>query len=308
VTGAVDSDPDALRRIGFALRKLDHEADIAASRAMSIAEQTLREVQDEHRRRVRDLNRATDALRAAEVALERCLSSRERSCAAEFDHVSRAKRQVQRCEERVAISRRADSTATRVRDDLQSAARRLTSRMGVALEEAQGFLRDRGLALEEYLAGSSAAGGAPSLVPGGRAVSATGASVSGSHSGGDRPSSLIELQSTGLFEVPLELIDDFDSPVSGVGSFEKVSLADARHGIEILQHEVMPSVRSGWNPHGEDSGRLSKEARAVAGYYFGDTRVKLRRSADGNLTVVNGYHRIYVARELGVGSLPAEVQ
>jgi hypothetical protein len=305
VTGAVESDPDALRRIGFALRKLDHEVDVAASRAMSIAEQTLRDVQDEHRRRVRDLDRAIDALHAAEAALERCLSSRERSCAAESGRVSQAKRQVQRCEERVAISRRAVSTATRVRDDLQGTARRLTSQMSGALEGAQRFLRDRGLALDEYLAGASGAFG---LVPGGGAASVTAASVSGSRSGGDGSSSLIELQSTGVFEVPLELIDDSDSSVSDVGSFEKVSLADTRNGIELLQHEVLPSVRSGWDPHGGDGGGLSEEARAVARYYFGDTRVKLRRSADGSLTVVNGYHRIYAARELGVGSLPAEVQ
>jgi hypothetical protein len=157
VTGAVDTDPDALRRIGFALRKLDHEADVAATRAVSIAEHTLREVQDEHRRRVRDLDRATAALRAAEAALAQCLSSPERSCAAEADEVSQAKRRVQRCEERVAISKRAVSTATRVRDDLGGAMRRLTARMSGAFEGAQRFLRERGLALDEYLAGSSGA-------------------------------------------------------------------------------------------------------------------------------------------------------
>jgi hypothetical protein len=308
VTGAVESDPDALRRIGFALRKLDREANVAISRAMSIAEQNVRDVQDEHRRRVRDLDRAIDALRAAEAALERCLSGGQCSCAAEADQVSRAKRQVQRCEERAAISRRAVSTATKIRDDLQSASRRLTSRMSGALERAQRFLRDRGLALDEYLAGSSGASGVHGLGAGGHAVSAMGPSVSGGGSSDDGSSSLSELRSTGLVEVPLELIDDSDSSVSGASSFEKVSLDDTRRGIEVLQDEVLPSVRRGWNPYGGDRGGLSDEARAVAGFYFGDTRVKLRRSADGTLTVVNGYHRIYAARELGLGSLPAEVQ
>lgn len=308
MTGAVDSDPEALRRIGFALRKLDHEANVAASRTMSIAEQTLHEVQDEHRRRVRDLARATDTLRAAEVALEQCVNSPQRSCAAEHEQVKQAEREVRRCQERTVISKRAVSTITRIRDDLQSASRRLTSRVGGALEGAQRFLRDRGLALEEYLTGSSGASGTLGLPPGGRSAPGRGASVAENRSGGDGSSSLIELQSTGVFEVPLELIDDSDSTVSGVKSFEKVSLADTRHGIEMLQHQVLPSIRDGWNPNGGGTGGLSEEARAVAGYYFGDTRVKLRRNANGRFAVVNGYHRIYAARELGVDSLPAEVQ
>lgn len=308
MTGAVDSDPDSLRRIGFALKKFDHEADVAASRAMNIAAQTLDEVQDEHRARVRDLDRAIDVLHAAEAALDRCLSIPERSCAAEADRATQAKRRVKRCEERVAVSRRAIATATRVRDDLQNAASRLRSRMSAAQEGARKFLRDRGLALEEYLAGTGVASGAFNLLSSGGAASATGASVSGSGSGGDTSSNLLELQSTGLFEVPLELIDDSDSSVSGVGSFQKVSLDDTRHGMELLQNEVLPSVRGGWDPRGGHGGGLSDDARAIAGYYFGDTRVKLRRGADGRLTVVNGYHRIYAARELGLGSLPAEVQ
>lgn len=311
MTGAVDSDPDALRRIGFALRKLDTDADIAASRAVSVAERNIGDVQEENRRREHALDQARRGAQVAEAELARCMSSRERSCAAESDRLLQAKRRVHQCEDQLAISKRAVATATRVESDVRNAARRLGSRMNAALEDAQRFLFDRALALDEYLSGSSGAAGSVGMAPNGAMVPGGLSSAAGSpgtSSSSNTVSGLVELGSTGVFEVPLHLIDDSDGSVSGNESFEKVSLADTRRAIEVLHREILPCVKGGWDPHGSENGELSDEARTIADYFFGDTRVKLRRETDGSLSVVNGYHRIYAARELGVDSLPADVR
>ena len=43
-------------------------------------------------------------------------------------------------------------------------------------------------------------------------------------------------------------------------------------------------------------------------YYHPDHAIKVSRLADGHLDVTNGYHRLYVARRMGVNSLPAVIR
>ncbi|WP_326953455.1 hypothetical protein [Amycolatopsis sp. NBC_01286] len=114
--------------------------------------------------------------------------------------------------------------------------------------------------------------------------------------------------------VLLDLIDDSDSPVFGAADFLKVEMRVMRAGLMRLETEVLPAVRAGARL--EDmreldtrSGLTGSPASHVTVYesFFGDTSVKLSRGRDGRYTVRNGYHRIWLARQAGIDSLPADV-
>lgn len=114
--------------------------------------------------------------------------------------------------------------------------------------------------------------------------------------------------------VPLELVDDADSPVRGGADFGKVSLRVMRDGLMRLVTGVLPAVRAGaglaeMRELDAGAGLTGAPASHVKVYeaFFGDTSVKLTRRPDGRYEVRNGYHRVWLARQAGIDSLPAAV-
>ena len=111
--------------------------------------------------------------------------------------------------------------------------------------------------------------------------------------------------------VALDEIDDSDSELR---AFEKVNRSDVEWGIEQLERVVVPAVQRG---KGADyfASRDATEGltgdrsyTAVHRAFFNEHQaIKLSRRADGKLDVSNGYHRLRVARELGLARLPAIV-
>lgn len=113
--------------------------------------------------------------------------------------------------------------------------------------------------------------------------------------------------------VALADVDDSDSRVTSASAFTKVSLADVRVGLSRLQDVVLPAVRAGRDrSHFE---QLDREHPAtgdvtyakVFDAFFGSRPITLSRDEAGRLTVVNGYHRIWAARRMGVTALPARI-
>ncbi|VVJ18946.1 Uncharacterised protein [Amycolatopsis camponoti] len=129
-----------------------------------------------------------------------------------------------------------------------------------------------------------------------------------------RTATLPPLGPGGHVLVPLDLIDDSDSSVRSAADFQKVSMRVMRDGLLRLQTEIIPAVRGGegleaMRERDVRTGLGGAPASYVRVYeaFFGDTSVKLSRSADGRYTVRNGYHRIWLAKQAGLDVLPADV-
>ena len=108
-----------------------------------------------------------------------------------------------------------------------------------------------------------------------------------------------------------EVVDDRP----GALSFEKVSREQVEWGLDILSRVVEPALRMG---KGLDYFAERDRAEGLSGersytgvhnwFYSPDLAIKLSRRPDGRLDVTNGYHRIRVARQMGIANLPAQVR
>lgn len=110
------------------------------------------------------------------------------------------------------------------------------------------------------------------------------------------------------------LADVIDDRAGGLG-FEKVSRGQVEWGLDVLGRVVEPAVKMGKGPdyfaERDRAEGLSGE-RSYSGvhnwFYNPNHAIKLTRRPDGRLEVTNGYHRIAVARDMGITHLPAQVR
>jgi len=116
----------------------------------------------------------------------------------------------------------------------------------------------------------------------------------------------------GIQDVPVNQVDLSDSPVNGDEDFRKVSREEMVEGFSKLESEIRPAVTNG--AEGDYFTKLDQERgldyehgyKRVYDAFYGDTSIKLDKIND-NYTVVNGYHRLAVAKELGLATVTARV-
>jgi hypothetical protein len=117
---------------------------------------------------------------------------------------------------------------------------------------------------------------------------------------------------TGIQDVPVDKIDDSDSPVNSPEDFRKVSYDEVVRGSRTLQNELQPAVQNGADK--EYFEKLDKQrgidypngSTRIYEAFYGDNAIKLNKIGD-RYYVENGYHRIFVAKELGIARIPALV-
>jgi hypothetical protein len=113
-------------------------------------------------------------------------------------------------------------------------------------------------------------------------------------------------------DVPVDQVDLSDSPVKDTDDFHKVSREEMVEGFRKLEEEVRPAVAEGAN--GDHFSRLDQERgldyehgyRRVYDAFYGNSAIRLEKAGD-DYNVINGYHRLAVARELGLSTVPARV-
>lgn len=133
------------------------------------------------------------------------------------------------------------------------------------------------------------------------------------HSATSAPS-FREAGSAGHVLVDISAIDASDRQIRDT-DFTKVSAADMRRGLLRLEQTILPAVLGGagidrMRQLDESAGLTNDPASHVAVYeaFFGSTAIRLSRDSAGRITVENGYHRIQLARQLGVEQLPALIR
>lgn len=147
----------------------------------------------------------------------------------------------------------------------------------------------------------------------------TGPSSGPAHGSATIPSSISQAAPTsvwlerGIHNVPLHQIDLRDSSVADRADFRKVSHEEMQEGIRKLEEVVRPGVQNGGD--GEHFSQMDAQLgldyaqgyRRIYDAFYGDSSpIRLNQIGD-RYEVVNGYHRLFVAQQLGVESIPAQV-
>jgi hypothetical protein len=141
----------------------------------------------------------------------------------------------------------------------------------------------------------------------------------GSHGGSIPRAGGGSLADLGLADLEVSSADLDDNPIlddaRSQGTFGKggLSRADYRWAIQTWNDTVGPGVAGGRTREEfveRDSQANAKPLRRTADVYdmfLGSDRIRANRQPDGSLDIVNGRHRLLIARELGIKTLPGEV-
>ena len=183
--------------------------------------------------------------------------------------------------------------------DYQRQARRLASFANHDLKAGQAMLERKIAILQGYVAG-------------GLVGSAVGLIANAFSSSEPTATPAQTWQETGIKDVALSEINLNDSYVHGLEDFKKVSYKAMVNGIEKLQSTVHPAVAAGAN--GDTFSDLDAQQgqsyeqgyRRIYDAFYGDDAIRLEK-VKGQYQVINGYHRLFVAQQVGLDSLPANV-
>lgn len=127
------------------------------------------------------------------------------------------------------------------------------------------------------------------------------------------------ITSTGLTDLDVSSADLDDNPIlddnRSQGTFGKggLSRADYRWAVQTWDDTVGPGVVAGKTREDfatRDARSNAQPLRRTANVYdmfLGSDRIRVDRRQDGTLDVVNGRHRLLIARELGIKTLPGQV-
>ena len=247
----------------------------------------------------------TEARRGLLVAVERldaCRREEDADCSWAAAAVDTAK---QHLEEMYAVAR----DIAELGAQYQPVTRRFSAALNTLGQQAQRELTRAGDTLDIYLGSSPGGRGATGSHAGGSPSSPTSSSASGP------ASSLIQPVGfpTDVVMVPLSLIDDSDSHVNGAEDFGKgYTPADLEWAHEAFVGVIVPGVAKGlslddFRARDQREGKMGTRSYAdTYSGFFGDSKITLDASGS-NFTVVNGYHRVWVARNMGLDAVPAKV-
>jgi hypothetical protein len=205
--------------------------------------------------------------------------------------------QLRRARQSLQAARQAAAKIDDVGRRLSALQRTCTQRAATLVSEARADLSRRTGELESY------------RVPDGPV---TGGSVNSANAAGRAASST--LATLGLAEVDVESATFTDNPILGDFGRGGATRADYRWAVQTWDEVVRPGVTRGMTR--EDFERRDYErgaaplrrTAAVYDMFLGNCdRIRASRRPDGTLEVANGRHRLQIARELGVRSLPGEI-
>jgi hypothetical protein len=118
-------------------------------------------------------------------------------------------------------------------------------------------------------------------------------------------------QKSDIQDVPVADLPDPEG-ISGPEDFTKYSSDTLESGIQKLQ-EMKPTIDNGtgnssdyWNNYDQVHGLdVPNGYRIVYDSYYGGDHIRVEKSGD-TYNIVNGRHRIWLAKQMGIESLPME--
>jgi len=116
----------------------------------------------------------------------------------------------------------------------------------------------------------------------------------------------------GIQNVPLTKIDLSDSNVKGPEDCKKTSYDEMIKEFDVLEKEVRPAVEKGatadyFRTRDRVCGLDHHNSLRIYDAFYGHNSIRLNKIDENNYKVENGYHRLYVAQELSLPTVPARV-
>lgn len=275
---------EALAAVDQALAEWTATTTGLLEQAQSAARAAMGEAESIRRRREAEV-------RALEAILSAADDQRRRALTAELVRATEALDRAARACARIRL----------VETETQRLARRHTTEASPRASEARSQLSAMSRALDGYrLTGPVTAGIGP--------VRRSTGTASTAH----------QLRGLGLEDVDVDAADLAENPIrddSASGTFGKggLSRADYRWAVQTWADVVAPGITKGKTREdfaARDARAGAPPLRRTADVYdlfVGSNRLKVDRRPDGSLNVINGRHRLTIARELGIKSLPAQV-
>ncbi len=296
------------------LKKATSRFEVETREVLRAAEQEIRRVEEWLQERLAhwrlQVQRRQEELRRAEAALARCRASGYRdpktgayhtpSCTAEQLAVSQARTRLQEGEAELQNVQHWMRMVSQAATSYRAQSQRLGRVLSGDLPKANAFLGAKVTELQAYLmAGPSVGTGATPPASPSRATTTAPPTAGG-------------WVDTGIQTVSLDQIDLSDSPVTGTGDFQKVSAQEVTEGFRKLQDVVAPAVAQGAD--GDYFSQLDAAQgldyahgyRRIYDAFYGQGAIRLDKVGD-RYQVVNGYHRLFIARQLGIKTIPARV-
>lgn len=229
---------------------------------------------------------------------------RQRLDAAADSDKGRLQAELRRAEDALGLAERAAAQTQTLLQRLAQLARSHATGASGQVGDARGELRRMTHALQGYRSGGPSSGTGGS---GGSGLSgATADSVSG-------------LSKLGMTELDVSAADLASNPIldgdPGAATFGKGGLtrADFRWAVQTWSDTVGPGVARGQTRDdfaARDAASSAPPLRRTADVYdlfLGSDRIRVNRRPDGSLDITGGRHRLLIARELGIKTLPGEV-
>ena len=120
-------------------------------------------------------------------------------------------------------------------------------------------------------------------------------------------------ENKGIQNVPLDKISFEDNPIKNPADFHKVSHDEMVRGFQRLENEVRPAVEKGATAEyfssydKEHSLPPAQGTEQIYSSFYGHEAIQLVKDGDRYFVGNGGYHRLFVARELRLETVPARV-
>ncbi len=264
--------------------------------------------------RQRNVMRCRDAVRFAERALRECEAQEDDDyvpdCRAEAYELQEARRSLRRAEEELGVARAWFSRVQKAIQQFGTHVRRLKDLATNRTESAKAFLDRATSDLERYLGISTPATGAYAAAPPTASSTATTTTRAGLTNLSGAASGRWVERGVGMGDVAdLPMPED----ISNALDFQKVPMDEMKAGLRRLQ-EMLPTIESGVGASKEYWAERDQELGLdyPNGYlriyeaFYGHDAVRVEKSGS-NYEIVNGRHRVWLAKLMGIGQLPISV-
>lgn len=320
---------DALEELQAGLIRYADQAQTTLDAAQREVQRTLDWLDERVRHWQNEVLRSQEMVQQAALAFQRCMASGSRnrppSCGHLEAEVYKARQRLAQVEAEATMAAEARKVVLVEVESYRREAGRLRAFVQSDTPKAVETLRYKVSALRSYTIGGVSAGdvmaGALAFSAGYAVGAVIGAVInpadqddnaeSRAEGGAEGREPPIKLLHPEIRTVSIEQIDLSDSPVRSNADFHKVSHAEMVEGLRKLQ-QVQQWIEQGATDQMLRDIDAQQGLSGAQGYhniyrvFYGDSAIKLDL-VDGRYQVTNGYHRLAVARELGMATIPARV-
>ena len=294
-------DIQALTAMQAGLNNFSHAVQDALISGRSDVQNGLEFVQDKFRARQRDLNDACTQVREAEAELNACENSGyytedgayiPPNCSPQQAALNRARQYQQQCETRLEIAHSWQSRLQQAADEYEQVELKLDKLADQHTNQAWAAL---GLLAARYAAVHSISMAA--TMPASQVTPRSGSS---------------QWLQRGIQNIPLASLP-VPEGISGAADFSKVSESEMRAGLLRLQ-EMRPVIEDGrgnnsdyWYTQDQQHGLdYANGYQRIYEAFYGSDAIFINKDGD-KYNIVNGRHRIWLAKQMGIFDLPMRV-